>query len=152
MCIVNDKSLVRIEVIKKRNNMEKYIEYFKGDKFAAYNGIQLLECRPGYAKTSVKIGPNHHNGAGVVHGGLLFTLADFAFAVAVNSYGKVTLSVATSMSYFDKCTEGVITAEAHELSCSNKLIHCDVFVRNESGVLLANFKGTAYITSKEIDF
>jgi acyl-CoA thioesterase len=100
----------------------------------------------------VEIGPDHLNGAGVVHGGLLFTLADFAFAVAVNTYGKVTLSVSTSMSYFDKSTEGIIYAEARELSRSNKLIHCDVLVKHESGSLLASFKGTAYITSKDITF
>jgi acyl-CoA thioesterase len=130
--------------------MEKYLEHFKGDKFAAGNGIELVECRPGYAKASVVIGPNHLNGAGVVHGGLLFTLADFAFAVAVNTYGKITLSVNTSMSYFDKSTEGSIVAEAHELSRSNKLIHCNVTVKHESGALLANFNGTAFVTSKEI--
>jgi len=132
--------------------MEKYIEYFKGDRFAAINGIQLLECKPGYAKASVEIGPDHLNGAGVVHGGLMFTMADFAFAAAVNSYGKVTLSISTSMSYFDKSTEGILIAEAREIARSNKLIHCDVSVREESGKLLAAFKGTAYITSKEIKF
>jgi acyl-CoA thioesterase len=132
--------------------MEKYIEYFKGDCFAAINGIQLLECKPGYAKASVEIGPDHLNGAGVVHGGLMFTMADFAFAAAVNSYGKVTLSISTSMSYFDKSTEGILIAEAREIARSNKLIHCDVSIREESGKLLAAFKGTAYITSKEIKF
>lgn len=132
--------------------MDKYIEHFKGDRFATTNGIYIVECEPGYAKAAVEIGPDHLNGAGVVHGGLLFTLADFAFAVAVNTYGKVTLSVSTSMSYFDKSTDGIIYAEARELSRSNKLIHCDVLVKHESGSLLASFKGTAYITSKDITF
>lgn len=132
--------------------MEKYIEYFKSDKFAAHNGIQLTECKPGYAKATVKVESYHLNGAGVVHGGLLFTLADFAFAAAVNSYETVSLSISASMSYFDKSTEGIIIAEARELSRSNKLIHCDVSVKHESGTLLANFKGTAYISSHKINF
>ena len=132
--------------------MDKYLDYFKGDRFAAYNGIKLTECKPGFAKAQVKICAEHLNGAGVVHGGLLFTLADFAFAAAVNAYGTLTLSVSASVSYFDKSTEGLIIAEAHELSRSNKLIHCDISITHESGTPLANFKGTAYITKQKITF
>jgi acyl-CoA thioesterase len=132
--------------------MDNYLEYFKKDKFAAYCGIQLTECEPGYAKAIVKIEPHHLNGAGVVHGGLLFTLADFAFAAAVNAYGTVTLSVAANITYFDKSTEGLLIAEARELSHSNKLIHCNIEIRLETGTVLSNFKGTAYRTSQKINF
>jgi acyl-CoA thioesterase len=132
--------------------MDKYLEYFKKDLFAAYCGIQLIECKPGYAKAEVKVESQHLNGAGVVHGGLLFSLADFAFAAAVNSYGTVTLSVSANITYFDKSTEGTIIAEARELSHSNKLIHCDIEVKHQSGTVLANFKGTAYRTSHKINF
>jgi len=132
--------------------MDKYTKYFKGDQFADFCGIELITCHPGYAKTRVTIQKHHLNGAGVVHGGLLFTLADFAFAAAVNSYGSVTLSISCSMTYFDKSTEGELFAEAVEISKSNKLIHCDINITNCEKQLLANFKGTAYITKKVIEF
>ncbi len=132
--------------------MDNYLEYFKRDKFAAHCGIELTECRPGFAKAEVHITPHHLNGAGVLHGGLLFTLADFAFAAAVNSYGTITLSVSAQITYFDKSTEGLIIAEAREVYRSNKLIHCDIEIRHASGNLLANFKGTAYRTSQKINF
>lgn len=132
--------------------MDNFLEYFKKDKFAAHCGIGLTECHPGFAKAEVRITPHHLNGAGVLHGGLLFTLADFAFAAAVNSYGIVTLSVVAQITYFDKSTEGLIVAEAREVSRSNKLIHCDIEIRHESGDLLASFKGTAYRTSQKINF
>lgn len=132
--------------------MDKYQQYFTSDQFAMSNGIELTECRPGYAKARVKIKPEHLNGAGVVHGGLLFTLADFCFAAAVNSYGFITLSVNASISFFAKSTEGVLTAEAKEISRSNKLSSCDINIFDEQGQLLSNFKGTAYITPKTIEF
>jgi acyl-CoA thioesterase len=132
--------------------MDKYTEYFKRDQFAAFNGIQLIACGLGYAKAEVEIRPEHLNGADVVHGGLLFTLADFAFAASVNAYGLVTLSISNTISYFEKSTEGKITAESKEIARSNKLATCDINIVNESGKLLANFKGTAYITKKEIIF
>ena len=132
--------------------MKKYFEYFKTDKYAAHSGIELIECKPGYAKAQVKIEDIHLNGAGVVHGGLIFTLADFVFAASVNSYGNVTLSINASISYFDKSTSGILTAESREISRSNKLSTCDINIMNEAGTLLANFKGTAYITKKTITF
>ncbi len=132
--------------------MDKYQQYFTADRFAMSNGIELVECRPGYARAKVRIGNNHLNGAGVVHGGLLFTLADFCFAAAVNSYGFVTLSINASVSFFAKSTEGTIIAEAKEIARSNKLCSCDINITNEQGQLLANFKGTAYITKETIGF
>ena len=132
--------------------MEKFKAFFKCDKFATGNGIVLTECRPGFAKAQVAIKERHLNGAGVVHGGLLFTLADFCFAAAVNSYGNVTLSINASISYFAKSTEGIITAEANEISRSNKLSTCDINVFDANGQLLANFKGMAYITKSPIEF
>jgi acyl-CoA thioesterase len=130
----------------------KCFEYFKGDNFARENGISLIECNPGHAIVKVEITSRHLNGAGVVHGGLLFTLADFAFAAATNSYGKVALSINASMNFFEKSTSGTLIAEAVEIARSNKLIHCDINIRQENGPLLANFKGTAYVTKTEIKF
>jgi acyl-CoA thioesterase len=132
--------------------MKKYLDFFKKDQYAAYSGIELVECRPGFAKAKVKIEDKHLNGAGVVHGGLLFTLADFAFAAAVNSYGNISLSINASISFLDKSKSGIITAEAKEISRSNTLSTCDINIKDEEGKLLANFKGTAYITKKTISF
>jgi len=132
--------------------MDKYKNFFEHDNFATGNGIVLTECRPGYAKAQVLINESHLNGAAVVHGGLLFTLADFCFAAAVNSYGNVTLSINASISYFAKSSEGIITAEAKEISRSNKLSTCDINVYDQAGQLLANFKGMAYITKNNIEF
>jgi acyl-CoA thioesterase len=132
--------------------MEKFKRFFKKDRFATSNGIELVECRPGYAKAQVRIEERHLNGADVVHGGLLFTLADFCFAAAVNSYGVVSLSISASMSFFAKSSEGIITAECKEISRSNRLVTCDINVTDEQGRLLANLKGTAYITKGEIRF
>lgn len=132
--------------------MNTYNEYFLRDRFATSNGIELVECRPGYAKAQLQVEDRHLNGADVVHGGVLFTLADFAFAAAVNSYGKVTLSINAYISYFKASSEGVLTAECYEISRSNRLTNCEINVYNEDKELLANFRGTGYITKGEINF
>lgn len=132
--------------------MNKYFNFFEKDQYAAYSGIELMECKPGYAVARVKIEDRHLNGAGVVHGGLIFTIADFAFAAAVNTHGSIALSINASISFLNKCKSGFVTAEAKEISRSNKLSHCDINVYDIEGTLLANFNGTAYITKKTITF
>ncbi len=131
---------------------EKYIAYFKRDNFARENGFVMTHCSPGHAIAQVAIGERHLNGAGVVHGGLLFSLADFAFAGASNSFGKVALSINASITNFHASKSGIITAEAKVITKSNKLIHCNIDVVHESGQILANFKGTVYVTKTEIEF
>lgn len=127
---------------------EKIGEFFKKDIFAARNGIHLLENRPGYAKAHLKVTPEHYNAAGVVQGGALFTLADFAFAVAVNSYGNTALSIQSNISFYKSTTAGELTAVAKELSKSRKLANYQVEIYNDSNELIAMFNGTAYITDK----
>jgi acyl-CoA thioesterase len=130
--------------------MEKLKEFLKKDRFASYNGIELIKCSPGYAKVQVKVEEKHLNSAGIVHGGLIFTLADYAFAAAVNGHGIITLSVNASISYFEKSFYGLLTAEAKEISRSKKLSNCNIDVTDGQNKLIDNFRGTAYITNVEI--
>lgn len=132
--------------------LEKYKQHFANDQFAQSNGIKLIDAKPGYAKTQVEIKPNHLNGAGVIHGGLLFTLADFAVAVATNTYQKVSLTINSDISYFAAAKCGIITAEAKELSRSNRLSTCNVDILDDNNKLLSSARMTVYITHQEIEF
>lgn len=131
---------------------EKLKKYYSSDKFAALCGLELIEFRPGYSKVQVKINENHLNGAGIVHGGLLFTLADYCLGTAANAYGKVALALNTAMSFVAKSSDGILTAEAREISKSNKILTYNVEITNEEGKLLAHFTGMAYVTHQDIDF
>ena len=67
--------------------MQKIKEFFqKKDQFAKHVGIELVEAAKGKAKVRLKIKEHHLNGINLVHGGAIFSLADFAFAVASNSH------------------------------------------------------------------
>ena len=79
--------------MKNDNVPQKVIDLMKADKFVDLCGITLDEIGPGYAKTSVTIQPQHLNGAGIIQGGMLFTLADYALASAANSREKVSVSI-----------------------------------------------------------
>jgi len=67
-------------------DMEAIQNFFNAaDAFAIHNGMTITEVRDGYARAEMELQPFHLNGAKTVHGGALFTLADFAFAAAGNT-------------------------------------------------------------------
>lgn len=120
------------------------------DAFARHNGMRLIEVREGYARAEMTIAPWHLNGAGVVHGGALFTLADFAFAAASNSQGRLALSIQSSIAIFRPSREGKLFAEAQAISTGNQLAGFRVEVRREDGELVASFEGLVYRTGKPL--
>ncbi len=125
--------------------MQKLIEFFKAnDHFARHNGIELLAARPGWAQAKMEIQDYHFNGAGTVHGGAIFTLADFAFAVASNSQGQLAMGINTSTTFIKAATRGPLYAEAEELSLNRRLASYQVRITDGDKHLIACFQGTAY--------
>lgn len=126
-------------------NLEALKHHFENDRFAASSGMRLVELRPGYAKTSLRIEDRHLNNVGTVQGGVVFTLADFAFGVAAKTGGKVAVAMNTNLSFLKATRSGTLEAEATEVSRSRRLSTCTVRVTNDAGELVALFQGTAYI-------
>jgi acyl-CoA thioesterase len=133
-------------------DMKSVQDFFnRADAFAKHNGMMLTELREGYARAEMDLQPWHLNGARTVHGGALFTLADFAFAAASNARGQVALSINSSISIFKGAKEGKLVAEAREVSSSPKLASFEVSIRNEAGDLLATFQGMVYRKSVPLE-
>jgi acyl-CoA thioesterase len=124
--------------------MSELRSFFGGDRFAARNGIELLEVETGRALARLTVSGEHLNAAGVVQGGAVFTLADFAFAAASNSRGNVALAIEAHVTFLRAVRAGVLLAEAREESGSRRLSTCTARVTDEKGELVALFTGTAY--------
>ena len=114
------------------------------DMFARHSGIDLLDVGQGWAKASMKIEPYHFNAARTVHGGAIFTLADYAFAAASNSHGTLAMGINVSISYVKAATCGTLYAEAKELSRNRKLASYSVQVTDDAGDVVAIFQGMVY--------
>lgn len=125
--------------------MEKTFEFFRqNDLFARHCGIELLDAKPGWAKAKMEIQPFHLNGAKTVHGGAIFTLADFCFAVASNSQGQLALAINTNTSFVKAAYAGTLYAEATEVALNRKLGTYQVIITDAEQQLIAQFNGTAY--------
>jgi len=128
-----------------RECMNKVKQFFSNeDKFARHCGIELLDVGAGWAKTSMQIEPYHLNGARTVHGGAIFTLADFAFAVASNSHGALAMGINTSVSFVKAATQGTLYAEAREQAKNPKLASYSVQITDDTGDIVAIFQGMVY--------
>ena len=119
-------------------------QFLNNDKFAQHAGIELLEVKSGTAKVRMEVKPFHINGVGLVHGGALFTLADFAFAAAANSHEEVAVAINASISYLKGIKTGTLYAEAEEISNSRKISVYTIKVTDEAGRLIAMFQGMAF--------
>ena len=120
-------------------------EFFRRDQFAAHNGVELLEVTPGGAKVRMDVREHHLNGLRSVHGGAIFTLADFAFAAACNSHGTVAVALNVNISFVKAGMPGTtLYATAREVSVSPKIGTYEIDVTNGGGELIATFQGLAY--------
>ena len=131
--------------------LELIAKVFERDQFARLNGMRVVHVRPGFAQTEMSVEARHLNSVGVLQGGALFTLADLAFAVASNSHGVVALACQADMTWFKAVTSGKLTATAEEIARTRKLSTCVVRITDESGELVAQFKGLAYIKGTPLE-
>ena len=131
--------------------MDKIKEFFKRDQFAEYCGMKLVDVSPGKAKVEMEIKNEHLNGVKTVHGGAIFTMADFAFAIAANSYGQVTVAINVSITFMKAATKGKLTAEAREISRNPKLSTYTIDVYDDVGDVVAVFQGLAYQKKETVE-
>jgi acyl-CoA thioesterase len=124
--------------------MELVEKCMKNDRFARRADIELVSMTPGAAKVKMTIQPYHMNGLGTVHGGAIFTLADFAFAAAANSHGTVAVAINGNITFIKAPTAGTLWAEAREESKNFKIGVYTVDIRDDQGDLIAQFQGLAY--------
>ena len=124
--------------------MENVKRFFKKDKFAERANIELLSVSPGQARAKMTLHPHHLNALKTVQGGAIFTLADFAFAVACNSHGTMAVALDVSIVFMKAATTGILWAEAREISKNFKVGLYVVDIKDDQGDLVAQFQGLAY--------
>jgi acyl-CoA thioesterase len=119
------------------------------DEFTRWLGIQVQHVAPAFCECRMVVRPEMVNGFRVAHGGIVFSLADSAFAFACNTHGHVTVSIDNTITYPSPIRPGdVLEATAREEAASQRLSYYRVEVRNQHGEVVGLFRGTAYRTSR----
>jgi acyl-CoA thioesterase len=107
-------------------------------------GIEVVDHGPGRATTRMRVRADMVNGHAIAHGGLVFTLADTAFACACNSYGPVTVAAAAEIVFVAPAVLGdELSAEALERTSWGRAGIYDVTVRRGAEII-AEFRGRSH--------
>jgi acyl-CoA thioesterase len=118
---------------------------YERDRASQSLGIRLLAVRPGWARVAMTVRPDMLNGHDVCHGGIVFSLADSAFAFACNSYNESTVAAAAAIDFLAAVRLGdELTAEAAELWRTRRNGIYEITVSNQRGERVALFRGRSY--------
>ena len=121
-------------------------EFISHDRFAMDAGIRLVSCGDGEAVAEVALEPRHLNAVGTAQGGLIFTLADTAFAAAANAGAPETVSLSTTINFLRpaRAEGGKLTAHAVTISRGRSVCCIDVTVTDEQGRAVAKLQCTGF--------
>lgn len=114
------------------------------DEASRSMGMMLEDAGPGQARIKMTIRDDMVNGHKIVHGGILFMLADSAFACACNSYNIVNVASSCQINFIRPAMVGdVLVAIATEENRGKRMGVYDVRIENIEGKLIALFRGNS---------
>jgi len=126
-------------------DLDRIFQHISQDPFARFLGIELLELRQGYSKVSMTVREHMLNFHGILHGGVVFALADVAFAAASNSHGRTAVALNVNIHYLAAVPLGThLYAEATEESLGRRIALYRLSVTTEEGNPVALCHGTVY--------
>ena len=121
------------------------------DNAAQTLGMAIVSVAPGTAHLTMTVRADMVNGHHICHGGMIFSLADTAFAYACNSYNKNTVASGCNIDFLAPAKEGdVLHAEAVERSQAGRTGVYDITVRTQAGKVVALFRGKSYRIQGEV--
>lgn len=119
------------------------------DRASAALGMVVERDAPGEAIVSMRVRDDMTNGFAITHGGLVFTLADTAFAMACNEDEDVTVAAGADIVFLKATAAGqTLTAHARRRAVSGRNGLYDVTVTDEAGDVVAEFRGRSFTTRR----
>jgi acyl-CoA thioesterase len=121
----------------------------QNDRASAALGMHVELDEPGHAVVSMRVRDDMTNGFAITHGGFVFALADTAFAMACNEDDTVTVAAGADIAFLKATVEGqVLTADARRRTRSGRNGLYDVTVTDETGDVVAEFRGRSLTTNR----
>ncbi|HEY8265101.1 MAG TPA: hydroxyphenylacetyl-CoA thioesterase PaaI [Steroidobacteraceae bacterium] len=149
-----NEEATRLDADRRQRTAERAAEaLYRGDAASQQLGMTIESCGPGHATVSMRIRADMVNGHRICHGGLIFALADSAFAFACNSYGDNTVAAGAAIEFLAPGREGdVLRAIASERWRAGRAGIYEIEVRNQRDETVALFRGRSHqIAGRLID-
>ncbi|MFV0320180.1 MAG: hydroxyphenylacetyl-CoA thioesterase PaaI [Microbacterium sp.] len=121
------------------------------DRASAALGMVIERDEPGQSVVRMLVRDDMLNGFAIAHGGLVFALADTAFAIACNEDDRVTVAAGADITFLKATRAGqTLTATAVRRIRSGRTGLYDVTVTDETGDVVAEFRGRSMATSRTV--
>jgi acyl-CoA thioesterase len=115
---------------------------YRTDRASQGLGLEIMDVAPGRVRVEMTVRPDMVNGHGICHGGIIFAVADSAFAFACNSHGEPMVAAGASIEFLAPSSIGErVTATASEVTRTARSGIYDVCVTKSSGETIAHFRG-----------
>lgn len=130
---------------------EPRYQIIANDPFTRHLGIELLSLQPGHSRMAMRLTPTMQNFNGLPHGGVIFALADAAFAAASNAHGTVAVALAMSIQFLEPPTPGArLVADATEVKVGRRAGFYEISVTEDGGRAVARCQGIAHRRSEQV--
>ena len=121
---------------------------FYGDKYASQvTGVEILDADIGYSKVALKLDERHMNAVGQVMGGVYFTIADYAFAIASNFKQNPTVTQTSQIAFLAPVKGDTIFAEAMKIRSGRTTCFYKIIITDSTGEQIAYVTTTGFILS-----
>ena len=139
---------------ERQRTAERAVEaLWRGDSASRQLGMAIESCGPGRAVVTMAVRSDMVNGHRICHGGLVFALADSAFAFACNSHGDNTVAAGAAIEFLQPAREGdLLRALASERWRAGRTGIYEIEVQNQRSETVALFRGRSHrIAGRLID-
>ena len=133
-------------------DMNKLKEFFKDDTLAVTMGIEIVSASFEKTICSMVVGDNFLNARGGVHGGTIYSLADYTFAVASNLGGKLSVTLDASVTYFRPAKDRKLVATATLVSSTKHTCNYNIAITDGQDRLVATVVMNGYRNDIDINF
>lgn len=134
-------------------NFEKFKAHFnEHDIYCKNSGVRLAELSEGYAKVELIPDEKNMNFLGIMHGGMLFSMADIAAGTAAMSYGSQAVTLNANIEFINPVKRGKVIAEGRVINKGRTIIRCEVVIHSEDNTLYSKASVTMYATNKYISY
>lgn len=124
------------------------ITKIKDNGFMPYNGLYIVEAKENYVKIGVDITEKSLNPFGIVHGGLIYTLADSAMGIALATTGRSGVTLNSTIDYLTPGKGKKLFADTEIVKDGKSIVVFRVNIKDENDTLVSVASGTYYIINK----
>lgn len=134
----------------ERNPEELKQRLLDSNEFISDNEIKILEISDDHAKLEMKIDKAVLNGHGIVHGGIIFAMADNAAAAATFTKGRLCVTLNSTINFIRPVVGEKMIVEADAIFAGRTTGVYDVKVTNDQGILCAKASFTMYFVPENL--